>query len=137
MKGHVVLRVVTKLTVPFILVFGFYVVGHGELGPGGGFQGGIVLASAFILYGLVYGIDEMRRVVPRAVSDAVACLGVALYAGVGVFGMAMGRPLLDYRPLAPGSPASAETWGMTLTEYGVALTVCAVMITIFNQFTEE
>jgi multicomponent Na+:H+ antiporter subunit B len=105
MKGHVVLRVVTKLTVPFILVFGFYVVGHGELGPGGGFQGGIVLASAFILYGLVYGIDEMRRVVPRAVSDAVACLGVALYAGVGVFGMAMGRPLLDYRPLAPGSPA--------------------------------
>ena len=50
MKDQVVLRVVSKITIPFILLFGLYVITHGELGPGGGFQGGVIVAASFILY---------------------------------------------------------------------------------------
>lgn len=136
MKDQVILRIVTKLTIPFILVFGFYVITHGELGPGGGFQGGIVLASAFILYGLVYGVEEMRKIVSRRLSDILACMGVLLYTGVGTFSILAGYKFLDFTPLKPSYPAGAESWGMTLVEYGVGITVAAVMITIFNEITE-
>ncbi len=60
MKDQIILRIMTTVMMPFILVFGFYVITHGELGPGGGFQGGVVIAAAFILYGLVYGTKELQ-----------------------------------------------------------------------------
>ena len=62
MNEHVVLRVVTKALIPFILLFGLYVQTHGDFGPGGGFQAGVIFASAFILYGLIFGIGSTRRV---------------------------------------------------------------------------
>ncbi len=83
MRDQVILRIITKLIIPYIMVFGFYVITHGELGAGGGFQGGVILASAFILYGIVYGVEEMRKIVPRRLSDSLASIGVLLYAGVG------------------------------------------------------
>ena len=135
MKDQVILRVVTKFNIPFILVLGFYVVTHGELGAGGGFQGGVILASAFILYGLVYGSDELQKFVPRRLSDSLASLGVLLYAGTGAFSILSGYHFLDYTPLMPLDPAIAESWGMTLVEYGVGITVAAVMITVFNEIT--
>lgn len=119
-----------------MIVFGFYVIAHGELGPGGGFQGGIMLASGFILYAMVYSGEEMRKVVPRRLTDALACTGVLLYAGVGVFSLLAGHNFLDFTPLKPWDHAGAESWGMTLVEYGVGITVTSVMITIFNEITE-
>lgn len=133
MKDQGVLRIVTKWMIPFIMVFGFYVVTHGELGPGGGFQGGVILGSAFILYALVFGADHADKVVPRRVLDVTASLGVLIYAGVGTYCMLAGRAFLDYGAIAPLDPAGAESWGMTLVEYGVGITVAAVMIICFNE----
>lgn len=133
MKDQVILRVVTKVTVPFILVFGFYVITHGELGPGGGFQGGVVLAAAFVLYGLVFGLDDLEAIVPRRVSDALAGVGVLVYAAVGLAGILGGYNFLDYTPLQISGSEAAESWGMTLVEYGVGITVAAVMITVFRE----
>lgn len=135
MKEQFILRIVTKLMIPFNLVFGLYVITHGELGPGGGFQGGVVLAAAFILYGLVYGTEELQRILPRRVSDALASLGVLLYAGVGVVSLGLGYNFLDYTPLKSWEPGVAESWGMTLVEYGVGITVAAVMLTFFNELS--
>lgn len=136
MKDQVILRVVTKITTPFILLFGFYVIAHGELSPGGGFQGGVLLASAFILYGLVFGLSELESILPRRVTDSMAFLGVALYAGVGLVGILGGYRYLDYTPLRMTGAESAESWGMTLVEYGVGLTVAAVMITVFREVSQ-
>jgi multicomponent Na+:H+ antiporter subunit B len=135
MKDQIILRIMTKVMIPFILIFGFYVITHGELGPGGGFQGGVVIAAAFILYGLVYGTEELQRIFPRRVSDALASCGVLLYAGVGVVSLLMGSNFLDYTPLKASDPGVAESWGMTLVEYGVGITVAAVMLTIFNEIS--
>ena len=136
MSDQVILRIITKLIIPYILVFGLYVITHGELGAGGGFQGGVVLASAFILYGIVYGVEEMRKIIPRGISDALACIGVLLYTGVGTFSILAGYRFLDFTPLKPSDPGVAESWGMTLVEYGVGITVAAVMITVLNEITE-
>lgn len=136
MRDQVILRIITKLIIPYILVFGFYVITHGELGAGGGFQGGVILASASILYGIVYGVEEMRKIIPRRLSDALASIGVLIYAGVGTFSVLAGYKFLDFTPLKPSDPGVAESWGMTLVEYGVGITVAAVMVTVFNEITE-
>ncbi len=131
-----ILRVVTKITTPFILVFGLYVIAHGEISPGGGFQGGVLLASGFVLYGLVFDLSELESILPRRITDSIACIGVALYAGVGMVGVLGGYRYLDYTPLRITSAESAESWGMTLVEFGVSLTVAAVMITVFREVSQ-
>tara|TARA_R110000868_G_scaffold160951_1_gene390783 strand:- start:19 stop:444 length:426 start_codon:yes stop_codon:yes gene_type:complete len=136
MKDQAVLRIITKLLVPYMLVFGVYVIAHGELGPGGGFQGGVILAAGFILYGLVWGKDELHRFVPRRATDLLAAGGVLLYSGVGVATMAMGGRFLDYSTLNPEHPGDGEALGMLLIEYGVGITVCTVMITIYDMISE-
>ena len=137
LRGQVILRVMTKIFIPFILVFGFYVITHGELGPGGGFQGGVILATAFILYALIYGRKALYRVLPSKLLDVLAAIGVLLYAGTGVACLLLGGKFLDYAVLNRQSPGDGEALGMTLVEYGVGITVCTVMIIIFNQLAEE
>ncbi|MEZ4383670.1 MAG: Na(+)/H(+) antiporter subunit B [Nannocystaceae bacterium] len=137
LRGQVILRVMTKIFIPFILVFGFYVITHGEIGPGGGFQGGVILATAFILYALIYGRNALYRIISPKTLDVLAAVGVLLYAGVGVACLALGGKFLDYAVLDKVSPGDGEALGMTLVEYGVGITVCTVMIIIFNQLAEE
>ncbi|NVB42413.1 Na(+)/H(+) antiporter subunit B [Pseudenhygromyxa sp. WMMC2535] len=137
MSQQTLLRVVAKMTVPFILIFGFYVILHGELGPGGGFQGGVILAAAFILYGLVFGADELRRRIPPAIIDACMALGALLYASVGLACVFYGGTFLDYGMLRSNSAGDGEALGMSLVEYGVGLTVCSVMVTIYLQISER
>jgi multicomponent Na+:H+ antiporter subunit B len=136
MKDQVVLRIITKLLVPFMLVFGMYVIAHGELGPGGGFQGGVILAAGFILYGLVWGKEDLHRFLPRSLTDLLAAGGVLLYAGVGVATMLMGGRFLDYAVFNPSHPGDGEALGMLLVEYGVGITVCTVMVTIYDMISE-
>ena len=56
MRHHLVLRVIAKMLIPFILLFGLYVQFHGDFGPGGGFQAGVIIAAAFILHSLIFGL---------------------------------------------------------------------------------
>jgi multicomponent Na+:H+ antiporter subunit B len=125
------LRLIAKMLIPFILVFGLYVILHGELGPGGGFQGGVILAAAFILYGLVFGADELRKRVPPVVFDVGMALGALIYAGTGLACLFFGGTFLDYGMLQASHAGGGEALGMTLVEYGVGITVCSVMLTIY------
>ncbi|MDC1143024.1 Na(+)/H(+) antiporter subunit B [Planctomycetota bacterium] len=136
MKDQPLLRVIAQGNIPLMVVYGLYVQTHGELGPGGGFQAGVIIAAGFILYGLVFGVHEMRRIVPRWFTDVLAAVGVMLYAGVGVYSAINGYEFLDHTAIMPSNPGGAEPWGMVLVEWGVGFTVTAVMITIFNEVTE-
>src|SRR5690606_18625201 len=131
-----ILRVIARWNIPFMVVFGLYVQTHGELGPGGGFQAGVIFAAGFILYGLVFGGHEMRRIVPRWVTDVAGAVGVLIYAGMGVYSMLMGYEFLDHSVISPTRPGAGEPWGMVVVEWGVGITVGAVMLTIFNEITE-
>ncbi len=134
MKDIVVLRVVSKLLIPFILLFGLYVQMHGDFGPGGGFQAGVIFASAFILYGLIFGTASIRRVMPPRVLLGFISLGVLLFAGTGVAALVLDGNFLDYNALA-ADPVSGQHLGILLVELGVGTTVFAVMLTIFVTFT--
>jgi len=127
------MRVMAQLLVPFILLFGFYVIMHGELGPGGGFQGGVILAAGYILYALVYGADAGERAVGRRISDPLNSLGVLIYAGVGVATLLLGGTYLDYNALDPANPSAGQALGILLVEIGVGVTVSAVMVTLFTE----
>ena len=134
MREKLVVRVVARLFIPFILLFGLYVQFHGDFGPGGGFQAGVIFAAAFVLYGLVFGLDSLQRVVPwRGVEVGVA-LGLLLYAGVGVVSLILGGNYLDYRVFDSNDPMHGLHLGILLVELGVGLTVSASMLAIFYAF---
>ncbi len=133
MRHHRVLRIVAKLLIPLIMLFALYVQFHGDYGPGGGFQAGVIFAAAFILYGLVFGLEALARVAPTAVVTRLVALGLLLYAGVGIAGILMGGEYLNYSVLAEHGP-SGQHLGIFLVELGVGVTVAATMITIFQRF---
>ena len=133
MRNHLIPRVMTKLLVPAILLFALYVQFHGDFGPGGGFQAGVIFASGFILYGLIFGADMTRRVItPRKVTFFIAA-GLLLYAGVGLVSIVLGGNYLDYGVFAEDF-AAGQRLGIMLVELGVGITVAAVMIKVFNLF---
>jgi multicomponent Na+:H+ antiporter subunit B len=138
MNENVVVRTTARLLGPFMMVFGLYVIFHGEGGPGGGFQGGVILASGFILYAIVNGVEASTRILPKRTTDIMAAVGVLLYAGVGVWCMVRGGHFLDYYYLfdAGADPGAAQAMGMTLVEIGVGITVASVMVTLFREFAE-
>lgn len=137
MKGHDILRVTAKALIPLIFLFGLYVQFHGDFGPGGGFQAGVIFAAAIILYALIFGLDEAKEVVPPRVLEIIAALGVLLYAGVGVVTMIKGGTFLAYNALDPAHPTHGQHLGILLVELGVGLTVTAVMCAIFFAFAER
>ena len=133
MRHHLVLRVVAKLLIPLIMLFALYVQFHGDFGPGGGFQAGVIFGAAFILYALIYGLDNARNVIPSGYLIFLVSAGLMLYAGVGYATMILGGNFLDYGVLA-GDFVAGQHLGVLLVELGVGITVCAVMIVIFFAF---
>ncbi|MGI9493669.1 MAG: Na(+)/H(+) antiporter subunit B [Geminicoccaceae bacterium] len=128
-----ILRVTAKLLIPAILLFGLYVQFHGDFGPGGGFQAGVIFASALIVYALVFGIRKARRAISPGIVRFVLAFGVLLYAGVGVAGLVLGGNYLDFNVLAH-DPVHGQHIGILLVEFGVGATVAGAMITIFLTF---
>ena len=136
MNDHSILRVVSKFMIPFILLFALYVQFHGDFGPGGGFQAGVIFAAAFILYGLIFGIEKARKVLPATATRSLLAFGVLLYAGTGLFGIFLGGNYLDYNVLA-STAVGGQHLGILLVEFGVRTTVAAAMITIFFVFAGQ
>jgi len=136
MRHHLILRVVAKLLIPFILLFALYVQFHGDFGPGGGFQAGVIFASAFVLYALIYGVEKTVQVVPENVLRIGIGLGVLIYGMTGVVPLFEGVPYLDYSPLGHNAPHGQE-YGIFSVELGVGITVFSVMATIFLQFASR
>ncbi len=133
MSEQYVLRIITRMLVPPILLFGLYVQMHGHYGPGGGFQAGVIFAAGFILYELVFGTPARRHVVPLFALASVACLGVLLYTGVGVASMVGGGKFLDYGALA-STASDGQYTGIVIIEIAVGITVAAVMLVVFYAF---
>jgi multicomponent Na+:H+ antiporter subunit B len=130
---HVILRVLSKLLIPMIMLFALYVQFHGDYGPGGGFQAGVIFGAAIILYALMFGLDAAQRVFPPRVLEILVAFGLLLYGGVGIDAIMMGGNFLDYGALAH-DPVHGQHLGILLVELGVGITVASVMATIFYLF---
>ena len=133
MYQHKVLRIVSKILIPPILIFALYVQFHGDYGPGGGFQAGVIFAAALILYTMLFGVHTASKVINHSVVRVLAGLGVLIYGTVGVLGMLTGNNYLDYDGLAD-DPVAGQHLGIILIEFGVGLTVAAVMLLLYFTF---
>ena len=116
--------------IPFILLFALYVQFHGDFGPGGGFQAGVIFCSGFVLYSLTFGIQKTMLTIKPKVLIFAAVFGVLLYGGTGVVSMLKGGHFLDYNVLS-AKPQDGQHIGILLVELGVGITVASVMILIF------
>ena len=130
MTANVILRMATKFVVPFILIFALYVQFHGDYGPGGGFQAGVILGAGFVLYSLVYGLERTRRVLPASVVHFCMAAGVLIYTGTGVASLLLGANFLDYNVLAHDA-IHGQHRGIFWVELGVITTVFGTMVSIF------
>ena len=133
---HKILRIVSKILIPPILLFALYVQFHGEYGPGGGFQAGVIFAAGIILYTIFFGVDLARQVVSSALLKILAAFGVLLYGSVGLVSMLHGGDFLDYSVLAE-NPVTGQHIGIIIIELGVGITVAAVMTMIFYCFASQ
>ena len=133
MIRHVILRVLSKLLIPLIMLFALYVQFHGDYGPGGGFQAGVIFGAGIILYGLLYGLDDARRIFRPRVLQVLVAAGVLLYGSVGIAAILKGGNFLDYNMLAH-EPVHGQHLGILLVELGVGITVASVMASIFFLF---
>lgn len=135
-ERHLILRIVTKVLIPFILLFALYVQFHGDFGPGGGFQAGVIFAAAIILYAMVFGLSAARRAINQSLIQLMAAIGVLLYGCVGVVSLLNGGNFLDYNVLS-SDPIAGQHLGILLIELGVGCTVTSVMVVIFFSFADR
>ena len=133
LRHYLVPRVVGRMVIPFILLFGLYVQFHGDYGPGGGFQAGAIVASSVILYALLEGNAQALRALPMRVLQWLVAGGALLYGAVGVAGMLLGGSFLDYSVLA-ADPVAGQHLGILLIELGVGITVTGVLLSVFHAF---
>ena len=133
MRRDIVLRVIAKILIPFMLLFALYVQFHGDFGPGGGFQAGVIIAASIVFYAIIFGLPATRQLVPEWIVESMVASGVLIYAGVGLVGILLGGNYLDYFVL-DHDPVHGEHRGIFWVEVGVAVTVSGVMLKIFYMF---
>ena len=133
LRHHLIPRVVGRLLIPFIVLFGFYVQFHGEYGPGGGFQAGAIVAAGIILYALLEGETQALKAVPLPALMGMVVGGAMLYGAVGIAGIVLGGNFLDYSVLAD-NPVTGQQIGILIIELGVGIAVCGALLSIFHAF---
>jgi multicomponent Na+:H+ antiporter subunit B len=120
------------------MVFGFYVIFHGHYSPGGGFQGGTLLAASLLLIRIASGTKIASLQFKDYLATPYAALGVVIYFGTGLVAMIMGGYFLDYEQLPiPGlEAADLRYWGILIIELGIGLTVMTVLTLIYDNMVK-
>jgi len=129
----VIARTVVRIMVPFVQLYALYVLAHGHYSPGGGFQGGVILAASLVLIFLVYGYKDALNRLSLGAAGRLCSIGVLIYAGIGFICLLLGGNFLDYSRLAPLLHVTAprsRSLGILGIETGVALAVMAAMYSI-------
>ena len=133
-QEDVIIQTVCRIFIPFIQIYGLYVLAHGHGSPGGGFQGGCIFAASFVLMSIVYNLNEVKRHFAEKLNVFFISLGVFIFAGTGLLCLFLGGNFLDYGVLSkllPVDPRMARYYGIAAIEIGIQITVMAIMVSIF------
>ena len=135
---NIIVDLVCRTMIPFILLFGFYVVAHGHSSPGGGFQGGAILAASVMLLRLSMGKEKSSKIFPPRLGPVLGAIGLLIYGGTGLVTLIWGGMYLDYvyLPIPGVSDAALRYIGILIVEIGVALAVFGVLFSIFDYLVE-
>jgi len=140
-ERNVIVETVARVMIPFIQLFSLYVIIHGAGGPGGGFQGGVVFASAFILYVTAFNLAGGRARFPESGNTILSSLGLYIYAGIGLLAIIFSAGVAQYLNYGfiPFSSRFEENraLGMDFVEIGIGITVMAIIASIFFDLAQK
>ena len=133
-----IIQLGARLLSPYIMLFGLYVIAHGHYSPGGGFQGGALLAASILLVRLASGQQIATTQLKEALTMPMALMGIAIYFGTGLVSVLMGGYFLDYSELPiPGlEPAMLRFYGLLIIEVGIGLAVMAILVMLFDNMVK-
>jgi multicomponent Na+:H+ antiporter subunit B len=136
-----IVTLISRVVSPFIMVFALYVVFHGHYSPGGGFQGGTMLAAAVLLVRLAAGKEISQLQFKKSWGNRLGSVGVLVYFGTGLLAMLWGGNYLNYEKLPLGifgihNADMLRSWGILLVEAGVALAVMGILVAIYDDLLE-
>ena len=129
-----IIQTAVRMLVPFIQLFGLYVIVHGHYSPGGGFQGGVVLGSSYVLLALAFDLRFSMKYLPERINVVLGNTGVLIYTGTAAICAIFGGLFLDYSALDKLIPLGKVGWhsfGIFVVEVGVALAVMSIMASLF------
>lgn len=140
-ERDVIVETVSRVMIPFIQLFGLYVIIHGAGGPGGGFQGGVVVASSFILYTIAFGLSGVRGRFPESINTIFSSLGLYIYAGIGLIAIIFSFGAAQYLnygfiPFTSFFEKN-RALGMDFVEMGIGITVMAIIVSIFFDLSQR
>lgn len=125
---------IAAIIVPFMCIYGFYVILHGSSSAGGSFAGGIILGLGFIAFATIYGVEEGKKKLPEKVLIWIESYGTLWYGVIGMIGIIKGAPFLANKLAGVnlGTPGSLSSGGLiSLLGLGVGIRVASTMITLF------
>ena len=137
-KKNYIIVMVSRAVSPFIMLFALYVIFHGHYSPGGGFQGGTLLAAALLLMRLAAGSEIAQLQFKRILGTPLGSIGVLIYFGTGFAALLSGGEFLNYRflPFAGFTAAELRFLGILMVEIGVGLAVMAILVAIYDDLLE-
>jgi multicomponent Na+:H+ antiporter subunit B len=131
---NLIIQTAVRLLVPFIQLFGLYVIVHGHYSPGGGFQGGVVLGASIILLALAYDLKTSLRFMSERANTILGNTGALIFIGIGILCAVLGGKFLDYSALdriIPLGPVEWRSFGIFLVEIGVGIAVMSIMASLY------
>ncbi|NMB26016.1 MAG: sodium:proton antiporter [Firmicutes bacterium] len=135
-----ILKRVAALILPFICMYGLYVIFHGHVSPGGSFAGGIIVGLSFIAFATIYGLEKGRGKLPETVLTWTESYGTLWYGIMGMVGIVKGAPFLANKLAGVdlGVPGALSSGGLiSLIGLGVGIRVASTMVTLFFTMMEE
>ena len=130
----IIIQTAVRILVPFIQVFGLYVIVHGHYSPGGGFQGGVLLGASFVLIALAYDLKYSMNYMSERINIILGNTGALIFVGTGALCALFGGLFLDYAALdvlIPLGPIEWRSFGIFIVEVGVGLAVMSIMASLF------
>lgn len=132
-EDNPIILLISRIVSPFIMIFALYIIFHGHYSPGGGFQGGTMLAAAILLTRLTSGSRYSQLQFKSILATPLGSVGVLIYWGTGFAALLLGKSFLNYSALTIfGSEAHAHSMGILLVEIGVGLAVMALLVSIYD-----
>ena len=132
----VIVEVSVRIMVPVIQIFAFYVIFHGHYSPGGGFQGGALLAGSVLLQRVVLGQQLSQAGFAYKLAVPLGALGVLIFLFTGLLAYLQGGNFLQYDKIPlPFDAQTLRNFGILLVEVGVAFAVMATLVSIFDDLS--
>lgn len=139
-RSSTIVKIMVRFLVPFIILFSLYTILHGEISPGGGFQGGAIIGGSMIIFTTIFGLWESSIRIPQRLRFPLEGAAVMAFFAVGVLGLIGGGNFLTYAwpSIAESLQPAVATWLTIIVEIGIGIGGAMVLISIlFSMIREE